>query len=773
MSMHPRSLDAQARPLAETLEPRLLLAGDFLVTVDTLFTNDATPALTGTIEDTDADVDVTVDGVQYAAVNQGDGTWTLADNTLAALDDGTYDVDVQAVDTVEGTSATDDTTDELTVDTSEPVVTIDALRTADTTPRITGTVTDADDQTEILVTVEGVQYSALNNGDGTWTLADDTVDALAEGTYDVSVTATDRAGNTGSDDTSDELVVDLTDPVVTIDPLNTADTTPTLTGTIDEDDDNVEILVTVNGVEYTATNNGNGTWSADVTTALAPATYDVSATATDSAGNTGTDGSANELVVDVLTGVSVDALVTNDPTPALTGTVSGVVDTITVTIDGVEYAAIDNGDRTWTLADDTIADPLADGTYDVSVTATNGMGGTFEDQTTDELTIDTVAPAVTVDATETSDTTPALTGTIDDPDAEVVLTVDGEQYEATNNGDGTWSISASTISEDLELGTYDVVATAMDPAGNEVTDATTDELVILDSVNITLGTVRWVRFVDPDGTTVFVNIMNGASRGSVRVSLTSTTEMTTQWTRYPWRVVTSETGVTLDGLRVFSETRGIRIAAWGGDDRGTTLGGVQGNTTLGGLWAMGVDLIGDGIEMSNGLIRSLRLRSIQADVTMGRAAGRLLRGLFVYVREAVEDADITITNNDVRSFVAGSMINSSLMVSVDTPQDADEDGVNDLPAVGDIADEPWIGMFRIMGYRGAEGDLFVNSNVAAGSLGLVMLRDAQLDNGDTAFGLAGSSARRIMLFQNRRPFFYRDGVWTNGLDTDDLTVNLA
>nr|WP_280634454.1 hypothetical protein [Acinetobacter nosocomialis] len=30
---------------------------------------------------------VTVDGVDYPAVNNGDGTWTLADNTLPVLTD--------------------------------------------------------------------------------------------------------------------------------------------------------------------------------------------------------------------------------------------------------------------------------------------------------------------------------------------------------------------------------------------------------------------------------------------------------------------------------------------------------------------------------------------------------------------------------------------------------------------------------------------------------------------------------------------------------------
>ncbi|WP_431193032.1 hypothetical protein [Vibrio alginolyticus] len=41
---------------------------------------------------------VTVNGVDYPATNNGDGTWTLADNTLASLTDNSYTVTVTATD---------------------------------------------------------------------------------------------------------------------------------------------------------------------------------------------------------------------------------------------------------------------------------------------------------------------------------------------------------------------------------------------------------------------------------------------------------------------------------------------------------------------------------------------------------------------------------------------------------------------------------------------------------------------------------------------------
>ena len=55
-------------------------------------------------------------------------------------------------------------------------------------------------------TVDGQTNTATNNGT-TWTLTDDTLSALALGIFDVSVTATDAAGNVGSDATTGELEI--------------------------------------------------------------------------------------------------------------------------------------------------------------------------------------------------------------------------------------------------------------------------------------------------------------------------------------------------------------------------------------------------------------------------------------------------------------------------------------------------------------------------------------------------------------------------------------
>jgi len=91
---------------------------------------------------------------------------------------------------------------------------------------------------------------------------------------------------------------------------------------------------------------------------------------------------------------------------------------------------------------------------------------------------DEVAPAITVDASSSSGARPALGGTVDDPYAEIEVSVDGNAYDAVNNGDGTWTLAAGLIAPGLEDGVYDVSATATDPFGNIGTDDTTNELTV-------------------------------------------------------------------------------------------------------------------------------------------------------------------------------------------------------------------------------------------------------------------------------------------------------
>ncbi len=174
----------------------------------------------------------------------------------------------------------------------------------------------------------------------------------------------------------------------------------------------------------------------------------------------------------------VDALLTNDATPALSGTLNNADVAVTVGVALRYYAAEPQTGTQWLLADDSINPALADGVYDVLVSITDSSGRFGADLTANELRVDTVAPIVTVDPLVTNDPSPQLTGTVDDVAATVQVVVAGCLYDAVNHANGTWTLADDTISP-LLANLYDVQATATDGAANIGVDGTSDELLVI------------------------------------------------------------------------------------------------------------------------------------------------------------------------------------------------------------------------------------------------------------------------------------------------------
>ncbi|MDO3666856.1 Ig-like domain-containing protein, partial [Acinetobacter higginsii] len=241
--------------------------------------NDATPALTGTVNDPTATIVVNVDGVDYPAVNNGDGTWTLPDNVLPVLGEGPHAVTVTATD-LAGNVGTD--TGTVTIDTIAPnAPDIDPINAVDP---ITGTAEPGSTVTVTFPNGTTVQVPT-DPITGAWTVANP--GNLVDGDT-VTATATDLAGNVSLPGT--EIVDgDGLPPVVALNDEFTNDSTPDLTGTIN--DPNATIVVNVDGIDYPAVNNGDGTWTLpdNVLPVLGEGPHAVTVTATDLAGNVGTD----------------------------------------------------------------------------------------------------------------------------------------------------------------------------------------------------------------------------------------------------------------------------------------------------------------------------------------------------------------------------------------------------------------------------------------------------------------------------------------------------
>jgi hypothetical protein len=362
---------------------------------------------------------VTIDGTTYTLGTDPELT-AVGDNWAltipSALADGVYEVTVTATDGL-GDSISDSSTNEITIDTTGPVApTVNTLITSNNTPVISGTY-DSGDAGGLTVTLDGVTYvlgvdSELTATGDNWTLA--VTAPLADGTYEVSVIATDALGNATSDITANEITIDTTGPAVpTVSVQITTDNTPTITGTYDSSDAG-GLTVTVGGATYVLGINpeltaaGNN-WTLTIPTALADGAYDVTAVATDPLGNPATDATSNEVVIDTTgpAAPTVNLQTTNDNTPVISGTFdSGDTNNLTVTINGVTYTLgvdpeLTAAGNTWTL---TVPTTLAVGTYDVVVTAADALGNATTDTSANEIVINASGAVVTTPGGNTSST---------------------------------------------------------------------------------------------------------------------------------------------------------------------------------------------------------------------------------------------------------------------------------------------------------------------------------------------------------------------------------
>jgi hypothetical protein len=90
--------------------------------------------------------------------------------------------------------------------------------------------------------------------------------------------------------------------------------------------------------------------------------------------------------------ISINSQITNNKLPKLTGSVNDNTASISVKVNNESYPATNNSNGTWEV---NITNTLPDGTYDVIVTATDLVGNVGTDSTSNELTIDSIAPTAT------------------------------------------------------------------------------------------------------------------------------------------------------------------------------------------------------------------------------------------------------------------------------------------------------------------------------------------------------------------------------------------
>ncbi|MGK3732786.1 Ig-like domain-containing protein, partial [Escherichia coli] len=240
------------------------------------------------------------------------------------------------------------------------------------------------------------------------------ISGLADGTVTISATITDSAGNSSTQTHNVQVntaAVSLSVSTISGDNLiNAAEagSALTLSGTGTNFAAGIVVTVLLNGKGYSATIQNNGSWSVNVpaadVAALADGTsYTVSASAQDSAGNSAT--ASRSVAVDLTAPViSINTVSTDDRLNAaeqqqpltLNGSTSAEVgQTVTVTFGGKTYTATVAANGTWAL-NVPAADLAALGQGAQTITASvNDRAGNLG-QVTHTLTVDTVAPTVTI-----------------------------------------------------------------------------------------------------------------------------------------------------------------------------------------------------------------------------------------------------------------------------------------------------------------------------------------------------------------------------------------
>ncbi|EHF4951975.1 Ig-like domain-containing protein [Enterobacter hormaechei] len=460
-------------------------------------------------------VTVTLNGVDYTTTVQANGSWsvTVPSADIGAITDGDYTITAAVADKAGNPASADR---DVLVDTTVPQLTIntvsddDVINSAEHAQAliVTGSVTGAAAGDVVTVTINNKDYTATLDTSGRWSVGVPAADvsALTAGDYTITAALTDKAGNSNS--TTHEVEVNLTAPVLTIDTvsgddvINSSEKTQdlTITGTASGLAAGAVVTVMLNGKAYSATVDTNGQWTTTVPASevgqLGEALYTVSASATDSVGNSSST-SHTVNVESVLPGVIINTVAGDDVINAAelaTGqTISGTVvnaeagNTVALSVGGHSYTATVQDNLTWSVdVPGSVLTALGNGDLTVTASVTNGVGNSGSGER--DITIDANLPGLRVDTVAGDDVINSIehgqnliiTGSSDGLTAGTALTitVNGKTYPATVLADGTWSaaIPSADVSA-LAAGTVTVTVEGQSSAGNPVTinhDVTVD-----------------------------------------------------------------------------------------------------------------------------------------------------------------------------------------------------------------------------------------------------------------------------------------------------------
>jgi hypothetical protein len=445
--------------------------------------------------------------------------------TLPTLTDGTWNISSTLTDPAGNVSLASSGLP-ITIDTTGPQsLTPDVIASSDTgvsdadnvTNDSTPTITFTGQTTGDVITVNASNgVTTVSCGYTVGANTNCTLGALSDGTWTISASVTDAAGNTGTTQSLD-ISVDTTAPSAPsgVDLLaasdtgasnsdnNTNDTTPTLSASGGTNGDTMTISAT-NGTTTVSCTYVIGSATNCTLPTLTDGTWNISATLTDPLGNESAASSALPVTIatsspsrsapDLLAtsdnGASNSDNITNDSTPeiSIAGALAGDVVTVSAT----------NGTATLTCtytvgaATSCSLPTLSDGTWTVSASVTDAAGNTGPATGSLPITIDATAPSnpVAPDLATTSDNGGSQTDNVttdttptfgmagaNDGDTITFTAADGKGNIRTCSYVHSTTVSSCEILT-LSAGTWTVEAIVVDTAGNQSAKSPPTTLVI-------------------------------------------------------------------------------------------------------------------------------------------------------------------------------------------------------------------------------------------------------------------------------------------------------
>jgi Fe2+ transport system protein FeoA len=453
--------------------------------------------------------------------------WSITVPETEPLPDGQYTVSVSYNDQAGNRL---DTVSTLIIDNGVPAGSVAALAagslqdtglsdtdgiTQQSSPTLNGTT---EPFLQVLVEMGPQSLTTQADADGHWTV---TFLNLPDGEYTPVVTITDLAGNVADSTDGQTIIIDTqaaTDAslVVTSDEVNdtgvapddgiTSNRVPELTG---QTEPGAQVVVNVNGVNYSATADDDGAWVLALSTPLPDGTYTPNVTVTDLAGNSASflgttfsvdgtapavDGVHGQLTSDVTndSGHSTTDGITNNASAELNGTAAPGT-TVLVEVDGTEYQASADNLGLWQVQ----LDGLSDGTYEPIIRLMDVAGNVTQAVAGTSFTVDTSAPedlAVSLAPQDdtgldqgdlvTMNTRPTLQGTTE-AFATVELDIGGILQDVQADAQGQWQIK---LAQDLADGEYVARVASTDLAGNRADWVEMDTALVIDTHAPTVAT---------------------------------------------------------------------------------------------------------------------------------------------------------------------------------------------------------------------------------------------------------------------------------------------